>query len=261
LAIIGFYNEVCKVTPFLDSYEPVKEVMVARCGTVWTSPNTGCEYLLVGDQMLRFVSQMDHSLTDPNQIREYGIPVYDNPFSQSQFGIDCNDDFIPFNTTGRIVYFESCVPTDWEMRNLPIIMLTGEDWDPVNVGFDNGRSREQAEMRTIQSLEIGVTKWKMAAMKQREMDSQVEQWGQVEWELSKLSSTLHEKTFCKHFICSVNVAMAYRDDVDEAMEKRKASVLMLDRHSKVGPEELLRKWNIGLEMAKATLDVTMQHVV
>jgi hypothetical protein len=50
-------------------------------------------------------------------------------------------------------------------------MLTGEDWDPVNVGFGNGRSREQAEMRTIRSLEIGVTKWKMAAMKQREMDS------------------------------------------------------------------------------------------
>jgi hypothetical protein len=85
--------------------------MVARCGTVWTSPNTGREYLLVGDQMLWFGSQMDHSLINPNQIREYGIPVYDNPFSQSQFGIDCNDDFIPFNSMGTIVYFESRVPT------------------------------------------------------------------------------------------------------------------------------------------------------
>ncbi len=60
---------------------------------------------------------MDHSLINPNQIHEYGIPVYDNPFSQSQFGIDCNDDFIPF------------VLTDWETHNLPIIMVTGEDWD------------------------------------------------------------------------------------------------------------------------------------
>ena len=68
----------------------------------------------------------------------YGIPVYDNPFSQSQFGIDCNDDFILFNTTGTIVYFESRVPTDWETHNLPIIMLTGEDWDPVNIGLGNG---------------------------------------------------------------------------------------------------------------------------
>jgi hypothetical protein len=71
----------------------------------------------------------------------------------------------------------------------------------------------------------------------------------------------HEKTFCKRLIGSVNVAMAYRDDVDEAMEKHKASVLMLDRHSKVGLEESSRKWNIGLEMAKATLDVTTQHGV
>ncbi len=132
--LLDFTNEVCKVTPFLDSYELVKEVMVARCGTVWTSPNTGQEYLLVGDQMLWFGSQMDHSLINPNQIHEYGTPVYDNPFSQSQFGIDCNHDFIPFNTMGTIVYFESCVPTDWKTHNLPIIMLTGEDWDPVNIG-------------------------------------------------------------------------------------------------------------------------------
>jgi hypothetical protein len=134
------------VKQFLDSYEPVNEAMVTRCGRVWTSPNTGDEYLLVGDQMLWFRSQMDYSLINPNQIHEYGISMYDNPFSQSQFGINFNDDFIPFNTMGTIVYFESHVPMDWETHNLPIIMLTGEDWDPVNVGFGNGYSREQAEM-------------------------------------------------------------------------------------------------------------------
>jgi hypothetical protein len=110
--LLDFTNEVCKVTQFLHSYEPVKEVMVTRCGMVWMSPNTGHEYLLVGDQMLLFRSQMDHSLINPNEICEYGIPIYDIPFSQSQFGIYCNDDFIPFNTMGAIVYFESCVPMD-----------------------------------------------------------------------------------------------------------------------------------------------------
>jgi hypothetical protein len=62
-------------------------------------------------------------------------------------------------------------------------------------------------------------------------------------------------------IGSVNVATAYRDDVDEAMEKHKASVLTSDRHSKVGPEELSRKWNIGSETVKATLGVMTQHGV
>jgi hypothetical protein len=33
-------------------------------------------------------------------------------------------------------------------------------------------------------------------------------------------------------IGSVNVATAYHDNVDEAMEKHKASLLMSDRHSK-----------------------------
>ena len=37
--------------------------------------------------------------------------------------------------------------------------------------------------------------------------------------------------------------------------------MTLDRHSKVGLEELSRKWNIGLQMAKATLDMMMQHGV
>jgi hypothetical protein len=227
-------KQVCKVTPFLDSYEPVKEVMVARCGTVWTSPDTGREYLLVGDQMLWFGSQMDHSLINPNQIREYGLPVYDDPFSKQQFGIDGNEAFIPFNTTGTIVYFETRVPTDWETCNLPIIMLTGEEWDPVNVGLGTGRSREQAEMRTIRSLESGVPKWKMAVFKQCKLDSRMEQWGQVESELGKLSETLNKKTFCKRLIGSVNVAMTYRNDVDEVIEKRKESgVLTTDRHSKV----------------------------
>jgi hypothetical protein len=55
--------------------------------------------------------------------------------------------------------------------------------------------------------------------------------------------------------------MAYCDDVDKAMEKSMAGVLTLDRHSKVGREELSRKWNIGLEMVKATLDMMMQHGV
>lgn len=107
-------NEICEVAPFLDSYEPVKEVMVAQCCTVWTSTETGQEYLLVCDQMLWFGSQMEHSLINPNQIREYGIPVCDNPFNAQCFGIDTDETFVPFNTTGTIVYFESRVPTVWE---------------------------------------------------------------------------------------------------------------------------------------------------
>jgi hypothetical protein len=85
--------------------------------------------------------------------------------------------------------------------------------------------------------------------------------GAGQMEIKKVNLNAAQKTFCKRLICSVNVVMGYCDDVDKAMENCKASVLTSDMHSKVGPEELSREWNIGLEMAKATLDVMMQHGV
>jgi len=254
-------NEVCEVTPFLNSYEPVKEIMVARCCTVWTSPETGREYLLVGDQMLWFGTQMDHSLINPNQIREYGVRVYDDPYSNSHFGIDGDEEFIPFNTTGTVVHFESRVPTDWEERNLPVIILTGEEWEPtkVELGTNGRRSREQSEMRTIRSLTSGIPKRQLAALRQGEANARIERWGQVEQTLDQISPVLNGRILMQRLIESVNVAMVYRDDIDKAIERRKASsVITNDRHSKVGPEELARKWNVGLQTAKDTLKVTTQ---
>jgi hypothetical protein len=102
----------------------------------------------------------------------------------------------------------------------------------------------------------------MAAMKKCEMDCRMEQWGQVECELSKLSPTLHEKTFCKCLIGSVNAATAYHDNVDEAMEKHKACLLMPDKHSKdAWSRRTVKEVEHWFTMVKATLDVTMQHGV
>ena len=97
----------------------------------------------------------------------------------------------------------------------------------------------------------------MAAMKQHELDPQIEQWGQVECKLGKLSLTLNEKTFCKRLIGSMNVVTVHYGDIDDVIKKPKeSSILTMDRHSKVRPEELSRKWNLGLQMAKDTLEVT-----
>jgi hypothetical protein len=112
------------------------------------------EYLLVGDQMLWFGTQMPNSLLNPNQMRAYCIGVYEHdPFdtSRTTFGIDSDQAFIPFaDTTGTVVHFESRVPTEWEKTHLPKILLTSEDWNPSQEVLRNGElSREYNEMRTI----------------------------------------------------------------------------------------------------------------
>jgi len=50
----------------------------------------------------------------------------DNPYSDGDFGITFESTFTPFDVTGTIVYFESRVPTEWEEKHLPVILLTAE---------------------------------------------------------------------------------------------------------------------------------------
>ena len=59
--------------------------------------------------------------------------MHDNPFDLTVFGIDADEAFTPFTSKGTVIRFESRVPTAWEEQNLPVILLTGDQWDPMNV--------------------------------------------------------------------------------------------------------------------------------
>jgi hypothetical protein len=110
------------------------------------------EYLLVGDQMLWFGTLLPNSLINLNQLRAYGLDVKDDPFdSTREFGIDSDHAFIPFDTTGTIVHFESPrVPMEWEKTHLPIILITSKVWNPTEEGLRREKqSCKNMEMRTI----------------------------------------------------------------------------------------------------------------
>ena len=61
----------------------------------------------------------------------------------------------------------------------------------------------------------------------------------------------------------MNIATTYRKDIDEHFEKGRNSsgIISNDQHSKVTPEELSCKWNIGIQTAKDTLNATTHHGV
>jgi hypothetical protein len=125
-------GDTCDVNPFLESYQPMEQIPVARCCTVWTNQEDSREYLLVGDQMLWFGTLLPNSFINPNKLRAYRLAVSDDPFDTNRaFGIDSEHVFIPFDTTGTIVHFDSRVPTEWEKIHLPVILLTGEEWNPT----------------------------------------------------------------------------------------------------------------------------------
>ena len=80
--------------------------------------------------------------------------------------------------------------------------------------------------------------------------------------LSQISPVYSEKAFVEALVRQVNVATTIRPDPEE--EKRRVNVRMLGsktRHSKVSPEDLSRKWAIGLDTARKTLKATTQYGV
>ena len=189
--------------------------------------------------------------------------VKEKPFNANEFGIDADEDFIQFDTTGTIVYFDSCVPTDRETTHLPVILLTAYTWDPKTVNLRSGRSsHEEAKMRIVRYLTSGMNRCTIIAIRQEQSASRQVRFGQVEQRLTKISSTFDERTFCKRLIGLVNITSTYCEDVDSWTENRKVSSIdSNDRHSQIGPEELARKWNVGIQTAKDTLNVTTQHGV
>jgi hypothetical protein len=55
--------------------------------------------------MLRFRTQLPHSLINPNELCASGIHVNDDPFDSTRnFGINSEQAFIPFDTTGTVVH-------------------------------------------------------------------------------------------------------------------------------------------------------------
>ena len=256
---IQFTGDVCEVTPFLDSYEPVPEIPVAQCATVWRDPWTLQEFLVVADQMLFFGTLMSHSLINPNQIRAFDIPVDDNPFTNNgNFGISHDEAFIPFDVDGTVVYFESRSPTDRELDDgeLPVMLMTASHWDPTADMITGKKSHEAVEMNTIRSLTSGMTRRQVSQLNESITGDSIERNGEVDRNLAGISSVFDEQTFCKRMINSVHVATDYREDIDS----RNVNAMHSDNwHSKVNAEELAQKWNIGLQAAKDTMQATTQH--
>ena len=85
-------DQVCEVTPYHQSYSPIKDVPVVSACTAWDNPHSGETILLQINQGLWFGKSMVNSLFCPNQIRVNGISLCDDPFDKFRdLGMMCFD--------------------------------------------------------------------------------------------------------------------------------------------------------------------------
>ncbi len=94
------------------------------------------------NQVLWYGTNLAMSLINPNQIRHGGFVLSNDPTDMTRrFGIVGDDFHIPFEIEGTTIYFQSQVPTRWEMENCRILEINFDaPWNPTEVLISAGRS-------------------------------------------------------------------------------------------------------------------------
>jgi hypothetical protein len=242
--LLALTGQSCDVSGFHQDFDSIKDVPVAQVATAMTMDN-GEVIVLVINEALWFGKTMDHSLINPNQIRAFGIDVSDNPFDESKdFGINHDECFIPFDTAGSTVYFDTFVPTDEQLRTCRHIELTSdEEWDPNSV--DMNHSKKPSRARIIQRMQ------RHAAQALRN------ETRETDLHLSSVSEAYCPQLFAQRLVESVNIES--RQEMDERETRAIKQVQSNTRHSVITPERVSRVFGVGLNTAKQTLAVTTQQ--
>ena len=83
--LMYYTNRACDVMPYSESYEAKTDVPIVTACTAYQCPATGQVYILVLNEALWFggTDGMNHTLINPNQLRNYQIDVYDNAWDRT----------------------------------------------------------------------------------------------------------------------------------------------------------------------------------
>ena len=231
---VYFTGDQVDVAPFTDSYQAMQNIPVATCATLITAENEQ-QYMLIGHEMLFFGSSLKQSLLNPNQLRMAGVTVVDDPTVEHGFGIHTDQIFIPFQTAGTTVYFESEAPTLEQVEDLsiPHIVLTSEEpWDPQTVQLrPHFRGTYRTDKFAVQHISSIATGTKAILMEAMTVETGMEH-------LIEISPVL-----CPH-----------------ELDRRLIHAVKYEtRHSEVNAQEIAKKFQISLETAERTLQMTTQQ--
>ena len=109
-------GKICEVKGFHDRLEVIKTIPVVTNATAWTDTQSGATYILIYNKSLTFKNDMYHLLINPNQLRPFGILVWDNPYdSECTIDIYTGEFFIQFQTEGSTIFFDTHFTSDFEL--------------------------------------------------------------------------------------------------------------------------------------------------
>ena len=100
-----YTNRLVEAYQYNDGYNPIENVPIFSGPTTYEYSNDGI-YILVFDELLCYVTKMQHSLINPNQVRFNGINLFNNPVRGEGLYIEVDDESaIPLQFNGTKCVF------------------------------------------------------------------------------------------------------------------------------------------------------------
>ena len=249
--LMNYTERVCDVMPYSDDYEAKEGVPIVQVATGYTNMK-GERFILIVNEAL-WLPSMENSLMNPNQLRDYGVDVEDNPYRGDPMliqKISDHGDFVAgFKSEGTVIYLDTWTPTQRDLEEYPHVVLTSsKEWNPSKVKLP-GMSDvdiEDLECRGIGSIHVGGTQEDHSLG----FDDPYLQPIKI-FDIQVFNSRIMKST-----VIPVEMSEGPLSE-DKVMEPR--IFLSGDRHSNTTPEDLSEVWNISIEAAKLTLESTTQH--
>ena len=125
------------VYPYSGEYEPIDNVPIVSGDTSYDHTD-GNTYILVLHESLYYVSQMKHSLINPNQIRSNGLDFYEKHARYEEFYVELDDNLkITLQFKGNKCNFLFHVPTQQEIeKSQNFDMMSEHEWDPQSINLN-----------------------------------------------------------------------------------------------------------------------------
>ena len=255
-------GRVCTVSPYTDTYESIESVPIVTAATAWTSPNTGETIILVFNEGLWMADRMSSSLINPNQLRNYGVVVQDNPYSESPLYIMSHDDdfVLPLSLDGTNVMANTRTPNQQELGTCRHVTLSSpHTWDPQNIRFPKPSRSVEEEIMWQGERRIGGLSTHFAD-EFTEADA-----GDSEDESGVFAPSYNLDAMQRRLIGSVKVYDVPQTATVASAETQDVPTIPTfqskKRHTDVTPQDLSERWCISIKQAFETLKRTTQRIV
>ena len=232
--ILQYTQGIAEVYAYDDSLG-LKTIPIVSGVTAYDCPNTRETYILVVNKGLYYGQKLDHSLFNPNQVRMYDNPLWDNPFDADHpIGIELRNLFIPFNTKGTKLLFCTRAPTTQELEECIHIHLTSKKpWDPKKIGLSKIKTDVNSYEQQIEIYDQG-----------NDPRSNAHELRMVDPLLDPTSWRRVQQIQYNPKSLDVHIQPTFESG---------------NRHSRATPEMLSERWGISTQRARGTMRATLQR--